>query len=192
VCRQNLSTQITVGVAFFSVLSAANHPARVQAQILDGPSNRAGLVIYVDASADGLGNGSSWCQAFRELHKALSRASAGTIILVANGTYIPDPIGLTDQRDATFHLYGGVIIGGATQGAGQLTPMRETSRCTKRSSAVTFMVTTIQRTRVVRAVRAVRCTTRGDAMTRSAKLKFAPYSRRVVFQRTAGMQPALN
>jgi len=81
-----------------------------------------GGTIYVDASATGANNGSSWGNAYIYLQDALAAAISGDNIWVAQGTYKPDQgVGKTPgDRMATFDLkdgvsiYGGFPIGGVT------------------------------------------------------------------------------
>jgi len=85
------------------------------------PAIAAGATIYVDATRNG--DGSSWANAYKYLQDALSVATNGDEILVAEGTYIPDRSlanpGGSRNRAATFHLktgvgiYGGFPIGGS-------------------------------------------------------------------------------
>ena len=49
-------------------------------------------IIYVDADANGLNDGSSWTDAFNDLQGALSVALPGDKIRVAQGTYKPTPL----------------------------------------------------------------------------------------------------
>lgn len=79
-------------------------------------------VLYVDADATGLGDGSSWCDAFTELYDALAVAGARTTIRVAAGTYRADTTGLDDPRDATFQLISEVIVEGGFAGCGEPDP----------------------------------------------------------------------
>ena len=78
-------------------------------------------VIYVDGNAPGpTHNGSSWANAYKHLQDALSDASSGDEIRVADGIYRPDednihPNGSGD-RTATFQLKNGVAIYGGFQG----------------------------------------------------------------------------
>jgi hypothetical protein len=78
-------------------------------------SGEIGPILFVDCDANGLGDGSSWDDAFTELHEALDTALVYFLeveeIWVAEGTYMPT--GGTD-RNATFliprpnlALYGG-------------------------------------------------------------------------------------
>jgi hypothetical protein len=84
-------------------------------------------VIYVDASATGANNGSSWTDAYKYLQNALWAAepNQGIQIWVAQGTYLPDedtahPGGTNDRTD-TFHLEPGVALyGGFPTGGGTL------------------------------------------------------------------------
>jgi len=47
------------------------------------------LILYVNASASGLNNGSSWANAFTNLQTAISQAGLGDEIWVAQGVYYP-------------------------------------------------------------------------------------------------------
>jgi len=92
-------------------------------------STASGKVIYVDANANGLNNGSSWADAYNYLQDALADAntSAKSIeIRVAEGIYTPDsnsadPNGSGD-RTATFQLINGVILKGGYAGASETEP----------------------------------------------------------------------
>jgi hypothetical protein len=82
-----------------------------------------GGTIYVDASATGANNGSSWGNAYIYLQDALTAAISGDNIWVAEGTYKPDHgVGVTiGDRNATFELKAGVsIYGGFPVGGGTL------------------------------------------------------------------------
>lgn len=80
--------------------------------------------IYVDDSATGADDGSSWIDAFTELQAALAVAWGGNEIHVAAGTYLPDfdPDTGTHTQDPTasfvlkreVSLYGGFPDGGGT------------------------------------------------------------------------------
>lgn len=84
------------------------------------------MVIYVDDDAQPNGDGTSWTSAYNYLQDALSAASSGYEIRVAQGTYIPDrnsadPNGSGD-RNATFQLKNGVAIIGGYAGFGEPDP----------------------------------------------------------------------
>lgn len=85
-------------------------------------------VLYVDPSPDpgGLGNGTSWPDAFTSLSAALkvAAASVGRVeeIRVAAGLYMPDAAGLPDPRAATFELVEGVALRGGFAGFGVSDP----------------------------------------------------------------------
>ena len=71
-------------------------------------------VVYVDATAPGAGDGSSWADAFPDLRIALASAGAGTQVWVAQGTYTPD--GGTGDRTLSFELPPAVSIYGGFAG----------------------------------------------------------------------------
>ncbi len=71
--------------------------------------------VFVDGSALGNNNGTSWKDAFTDLRHALTRARNGLTILVAEGIYYPDSL----DRDASFALKNGVrMYGGYPSGGG--------------------------------------------------------------------------
>jgi len=70
-------------------------------------------VIYVDSSATGADNGSSWADAFVDLQSALAVALPGVEIWVAEGTYKPTT---GTDRGATFQLLNGVELYGGFDG----------------------------------------------------------------------------
>ncbi|MGB2865786.1 MAG: hypothetical protein WBC05_20810, partial [Sedimentisphaerales bacterium] len=90
-------------------------------------------IIYVDAEAVGANDGSSWANAFNYLRDALTTASIGDEIRVAEGTYRPNqgllPVpgqgGQTpgeEGRSATFELKSGVTVKGGFAGFGAAEP----------------------------------------------------------------------
>ncbi len=84
-------------------------------------------VVYVDDSALGANDGTSWKDAFLYLQDALATASAGQEIRVAQGTYRPDQSSYLDglipgDRKASFRLKGGVAILGGYAGFGAGNP----------------------------------------------------------------------
>ena len=101
----------------------------VFAMALTLPSIAHARIIYVDANATGLDDGSSWTNACRYLQDAL--ADANTLakpveVRVGQGTYKPDrdhafPSG-TGDREATFHLINGVTLRGGFAGIGAADP----------------------------------------------------------------------
>jgi hypothetical protein len=70
----------------------------------------AGAIVYVDASASGTGDGSSWANAY----PSLADAASGTEIWVAKGAYKPTS---STDRTATFQLKDGVAIYGGFAGS---------------------------------------------------------------------------
>jgi len=83
-----------------------------------------GPIWYVDADATGANDGSSWADAFNNLQDALTAASAGEEIRVAQGSYKPDQ-GIwvvPGRRQASFQLISGVTIKGGYAGFGESDP----------------------------------------------------------------------
>jgi len=78
--------------------------------------------IYVDDSAVGANDGSSWEDAFNEYYDGLDAAVLDNKIIVAQGTYLPDTAGLAEPRDATFQMKNGVTIEGGYAGFGEPDP----------------------------------------------------------------------
>ena len=80
-------------------------------------------IYYVDGSAVGNNDGSSWADAFAELQSALDAAVAGDEIRVADGTYKPSvEVGGSGSRYRTFQLKNGVTVGGGYAGRGAVDP----------------------------------------------------------------------
>jgi hypothetical protein len=83
-----------------------------------------GKIYYVDASAIGANNGSSWTNAFVYLQDALAAAASGSEIRVAGGLYRPDQgsgFSLCDTS-ATFHLRSGITLKGGYAGRRNTNP----------------------------------------------------------------------
>ena len=70
--------------------------------------------IYVDDTAPGADDGSSWQNAYHFLQDALQNAQPGDTVKVAQGTYRPNQasIGAVNTRYATFNLIDGVLSEG--------------------------------------------------------------------------------
>ena len=85
------------------------------------PHVAEGRTIFVDMSAGGDNNGTTWVDAYRHLQDALATASAGGEIWVGEGTYKPDR-GRNDahrgDREATFRLRNGVAVYGGFRSGG--------------------------------------------------------------------------
>lgn len=83
-------------------------------------SSAIGAIIYVDDSATGANDGTSWTDAFTDLQDALSAAKSGDEIRVGKGTYRPGPPGA--PRTSTFNLVDGVNLQGGYAGVGANDP----------------------------------------------------------------------
>jgi predicted outer membrane repeat protein len=80
-----------------------------------------GQWIYVDVNATGQNNGTSWADAYTNLHSALAWATKGNEYWIAQGVYVPtQAYGMSDPgREATFELVSGVaMFGGFPTGGG--------------------------------------------------------------------------
>ncbi len=76
-------------------------------------------IIFVDSTAMGSNDGTSWLNAYVKLQDALTTSTAGDTIKVARGTYFPDEgIGMVnDDREASFCISSGtVVLGGYDRG----------------------------------------------------------------------------
>ncbi|MEL7148427.1 MAG: hypothetical protein AAFO69_18785, partial [Bacteroidota bacterium] len=73
-----------------------------------------GNIIFVDIDASGAADGTSWVDAFNSINAALSTATAGDQVWVAEGTYLADPTG-TDAA-ITFAVRNGVDLYGGFDG----------------------------------------------------------------------------
>ncbi len=82
--------------------------------------------LYVDMSASGSGNGTTWANAFTSLQDALAISHAGDTIHVAEGNYYPDIGALQSNadRNEAFVVDSGVVIyGGYPSGGGVRNPV---------------------------------------------------------------------
>lgn len=85
-------------------------------------------IIYVNASATGANDGTSWQNGYRSLEDALAHAPTGSQVWVAEGTYAPTtPISPTDStgRTATFRIPSGVVLYGGFAGTERLLEQRD-------------------------------------------------------------------
>lgn len=87
------------------------------------PNSFTNGVVYVNASATGLNNGTNWVNAYRSLESALkaARTCSVTQIWVAKGTYTPskDPFGNVapiNHSNKSFYLVNGVALYGGFAG----------------------------------------------------------------------------
>ena len=83
-------------------------------------------IIYVDDSAPGANNGTSWFNAYHFLRDALTVAQEGDWIYVAQGVYRPDRTygPAAEGRASSFALKEGVTLMGGYAGFGALQPSR--------------------------------------------------------------------
>ncbi|HMB92003.1 MAG TPA: hypothetical protein VKP65_14205 [Rhodothermales bacterium] len=79
------------------------------------PLAHAQTTVYVDATATGTDDGTSWQNAFPNLQDALNAAISGDEIWIAQGTYTPDHG--TGDRTATFRVPSGVRLYGGFAGS---------------------------------------------------------------------------
>lgn len=106
------------GAAPVAATATADVPERIPAldvspAAIDAPDV---VVRYVDASATGSNDGSSWANAYTNLSLALAFSSFGTQLWIAEGTYLPTA---GTDRSQSFTLRDGVsLYGGFPQGGG--------------------------------------------------------------------------
>ena len=96
------------------VTDSAGHSATASGTVLLVPQ-----VLYVDASATGSADGSSWANAFTNPQAALLQAISGCEIHVADGVYKPTT---TTDRMISFQLKDGVWMMGGYAGYGATDP----------------------------------------------------------------------
>ena len=85
--------------------------------------------IYVDKTASGASNGTSWADAYTDLQDALGVALAGNQIWVADGTYLPitcNPCS-TNDRLVTFNISPDIEVYGGFNGTESLLNQRDWS-----------------------------------------------------------------
>ncbi len=87
---------------------------------VQGTGNLVAGNRYVDLTAVGANNGTSWANAFTDLQNALASALSGDTVFVAAGTYKPDLAG-PGNRSLSFGMKTGVVVlGGFPTGGGTL------------------------------------------------------------------------
>lgn len=79
-------------------------------------------VIFVDDTAEGSNDGTSWADAYTDLQAALEQATGGEEIWVAAGVYLPTQTG---DRSASFELRSGVAMYGGFAGTETLRSERD-------------------------------------------------------------------
>lgn len=92
--------------------------------ILLSTNASAQALFYVNASAQGLNDGTSWANAFTNLHDGLSTAQAGDQIWVAKATYHPTS---NADRNIHFELKSGVKLYGGFAGTESFLTQRDWS-----------------------------------------------------------------
>ncbi|MGA2499316.1 MAG: right-handed parallel beta-helix repeat-containing protein, partial [Tepidisphaeraceae bacterium] len=103
----------TVLTLSLRVTDAANN------SVVDSTTLTVLPVIFVDASAVGANNGTTWADAYTSLAAGLAQAVSGSEIHVADGTYKPTT---TTDRTISFQLKNGVRILGGYAGFGAPNP----------------------------------------------------------------------
>ena len=88
------------------------------------PPATPGPVYYVDLTATGANNGTSWANAFTNLQTAIETAAPGDTLLVARGTYFPSPTG---DRSAFFTFSKSLFVYGGFDGTESNLAERDTN-----------------------------------------------------------------
>ncbi|HUR32027.1 MAG TPA: hypothetical protein VMZ69_11395, partial [Saprospiraceae bacterium] len=74
-------------------------------------------IYFVNISATGIGNGSSWSDAYSDLQDAINVSTKDDTICVAEGTYIPTHVfGADLVRNATFYINKSILLFGGFSG----------------------------------------------------------------------------
>ncbi len=110
---------ILTSLLTFVVISLAADPEVEVTRLSVSGSGAAAVsgVLYVNDTASGANDGSSWVNAFSDLQSALSAATSGDEIWIAAGTYKPSvEVGGSGSRYATFQMVNGVGIYGGFAG----------------------------------------------------------------------------
>ena len=84
-------------------------------------SSPAAAQVYVDVNATGVEDGMSWCTAYRSLSAGLTNSTAGTIVYIADGEYVPDNVGPLDRTNSFVLPDNRLVIGGQA-GCGAVDP----------------------------------------------------------------------
>ena len=96
---------VTISILFIGLISVLTHSPI-----------EAATIIFVDVNASGVNNGTSWGDAYTNLSTAISNATSGDEIWVADGVYTPG-----GSANDSFLLKDGVsIYGGFAGGEGSL------------------------------------------------------------------------
>lgn len=88
--------------------------------LLASATSAHAAIIYVDESATGLRNGSTWQHAFNRLRPALLAARSGDEVRIAQGTYCPAQPG--QSRVLSFIIPAGASVVGGFAGDGAVDP----------------------------------------------------------------------
>ena len=111
--RFPLSVMTQTYTVVLTVSGCANQDT-VSRDVMVRPS---GEIIYVDVDATGIPDGNSWQTAYTDLQSALTEASSGDEIWVAEGTYRPSvEHGGSGERFKSFQLKNGVALYGCFAG----------------------------------------------------------------------------
>jgi parallel beta-helix repeat protein len=103
-------------LSYWPIYTLSEEPSPSNLSDVDPPDTTI-LIHYVDASATGLNNGTSWENAYTDLQDALERTGDSVqAIYVAEGTYKPTS---DNSRTASFHMKNGLaLLGGFPSGGG--------------------------------------------------------------------------
>jgi len=106
--------KILTGLICVTLLSGCTGYSTTGAVVAETTTNAtaSGEIIYVDGSATGSGDGSSWNKAFDTLNDALEVSEDGDEIWVAEGTYTPSE----SSREESFTMIDGVDVYGGFSG----------------------------------------------------------------------------
>ena len=113
-------TLVTDNITYTAVFAEIDFLFNLSAEESGGPTEKITSTVFVDCSARGKNNGSTWEDAFNNLQDAIDASRQGDRIWIAAGTYEPtkDMHGNIPEnpRDKTFMLKNGVSIYGGFEG----------------------------------------------------------------------------
>lgn len=124
IARSSTTTKGKTGTHNFGGGGAGGLPPVGTPAPMTTPSPTPTPPIFVNIAASGANTGQSWTDAFTDLQAALTLATSGRQIWVAQGTYKPD-LASPNDRTLSFNLKDGVKVYGGFSGVETLLTQRD-------------------------------------------------------------------